>query len=217
VPIIKPTFDGSDSDSNRYSGPPPKPGTYHGVIKGVWAAKIKSGDNEGEPQVKVLVEIDQGQFKGAGLFINLQVLTSSAWSVNQWLDAMTDGSETQRKALRNLFWQKGMNAEDEADKVGQKVKTIGKNFKPVGREVQFVTKMDGTIDPPRAVIDRFVVPLEGGGAEEDSPPGEENEDALGEFDKETTSNPEPAKTKEPEEDSAPPPEGDDDDDDDPWS
>lgn len=213
MPIIKPKFDGKDEESSQYSGPPPVPGPYHGVIKKMWYAKIKSGDNAGEDQYKILVEIDQGKYKGAGIFHNIQMLKQNAWSTNQFLDSMCE-NEKQREVLRQWFWQIGCDVAPDADKVGQPVNYIGKpKFKPVGKGLSFIVKNEPGDQGTRAVIDRFVVKIDG---EEESAAAEEDSSGLEEFEAATTSNPEPEpEATETQEDSAPPPEGDDDGDD-PW-
>ncbi|QNJ59291.1 hypothetical protein SEA_MRMIYAGI_78 [Mycobacterium phage MrMiyagi] len=173
MPVIKPKFDGSEMTSGFYDGPPPAPGPYKGKIKKMGLAKISSGDNKGEDRIALVLEITSGKFKGAGIVHSLNLITSSAWAVNQFLDALTDGSEKQKLALRKLFWQKGYAVEDNEDgKMGRQFISIGGKFKPIGKPIAFVTKMDVSTktDEQIAVIDKFVVPLEGNdeGGEEDS-------------------------------------------------
>ncbi|AVD99694.1 methyltransferase [Mycobacterium phage Cuke] len=163
MPVIKPKFDGSEMTSGFYDGPPPSPGPYRGRLKKMGLAKIGSGDNKGEDRIALVVEITSGKFKGAGIVHSLNLITSSAWAVNQFLDALTDGSEKQKLALRKLFWQKGYAVEDNEDgKMGRQFTSIGGKFKPIGKPIAFVTKMDTSTktDEPIAVIDKFVVPLE---------------------------------------------------------
>jgi hypothetical protein len=212
MPIIKPKFDGKDEESSQYSGPPPTPGPYHGVVKKMWYCQIKTGQNAGEDQYKILIEIDQGKFKGAGLFHNIQMLKQNAWSTNQFLDAMCE-NEKQREVLRQWFWQIGVDVENEADKVGQPVNYIGKpKFKPVGKTLSFIVKNEPGDQGTRAVIDRFVVKIDG---ETKEAAGEEDSSGLEEFEQATSSNPEPESVESQATPDAPPPEGDDDSDD-PW-
>lgn len=212
MPIIKPKFDGKDSESNQYSGPPPVPGPYHGVIKKMWYTQIKTGPNSGEDQYKILIEIDQGKFKGAGIFSNIQMLQQNAWSTNQFLDSMCE-NEKQRDVLRKWFWEIGCDVETESDKVGQLVKYIGKpKFNPAGKGLSFIVKNEPGDQGTRAVIDRFVVKVNG--EEEEPVAAEEDSSGLEEFEQQTSSNPEPEPVAAQQE-SAPPPEGDDDGDD-PW-
>lgn len=206
MPIIKPSFDGSNETSNQYDGPPPTPGPYKGEVKGLWLTKIKRGENEGTDMLTVSVAITGGKFKGARLLHNLPVMKNTAWSLNQFLDSLTDGSEKQREVLRKWFWTIGYNVSDDEEKLGRPILRIGKKFDPIGKPVSFVTKMDNYNDTPRAIIDRFVVPLENSDDDDD-----DEDDGIAD----TTPEPEP------EDESASPPaeDGDDEDDDgdDPWS
>lgn len=170
---IKPDFDGSNASSGRYDGPPPPAGTYRGIVKKMGLAEIRSGANAGSNRIALLLEISDGNYKGAAVMHSLNLTTQSAWAVNQFLDALTDGSDKQKTGLRNLFWQKGYEVENEPDgKMGQQFMNIGGKFKPLGKPVAFVTKMDSWEGKPKAAIDRFVVPLganaEDEAAEEDS-------------------------------------------------
>lgn len=175
---IKPTFDGSTMSSGFYDGPPAPPGTYRGVVKKMGLAEIKNGPNAGASRIALLLEISDGKFKGAAVMHSLNLTTQSAWAVNQFLDALTDGSDVQKNGLRNLFWQKGYDVENEPDgKMGQQFISIGGKFKPLGKPVAFVTKMDSWEGKPKAAIDRFVVPI-GGGSSAESETEEAEEDSL---------------------------------------
>ena len=173
---IKPNFDGSTMSSGFYDGPPAPPGTYRGIVKKMGLAEIKNGPNAGASRIALLLEISDGKFKGAAVMHSLNLTTQSAWAVNQFLDALTDGSDVQKNGLRNLFWQKGYDVENEPDgKMGQQFTSIGGKFKPLGKPVAFVTKMDSWEGKPKAAIDRFVVPLDGGSsAEPEDEAGEED-------------------------------------------
>ena len=182
---IKPSFDGSTEDSGFYQGPPPPAGTYRGVVKKMGLAEIKSGANQGQNRIALLLEISDGKFKGAGVMHSLNLTSQSAWAVNQFLDALTDGSDRQRKGLRELFWQKGFDVANEPDgKMGQQFISIGGKFKPIGKPVAFVTKIDSYNDQPKAAIDRFVVPVESSAEEEAAE--EDSLDGLSEFAAEET-------------------------------
>lgn len=163
--MIKPKFNGKDATSSFYDGPPPTPGTYRGEVTRMGLAQVLSGENEGADKIVVVVRITHGKFKGAEIFANFTILLQSAWSFNTFLEAMTDGSEKQRTMIKDWFWEKGYDVEDEAknEKLGRQVNWIGKPvFKPIGKTVSFTTTMDGE----RANISKFVVPLEGSGSEE---------------------------------------------------
>jgi hypothetical protein len=215
MPVIKPKHDGRDVESAIYDGPMPTPGPKVGEVKGIWYAPIKNGDNAGEDQYAVLVKITEGKFKGATLFRYIPMLDSTLFQMNQFLKALCSTQEQVDK-LKSWFWDFGMNVSDDEEKMGNPVLGVAKNkagkvgFNPVGRKIGFVTKIEPYNGEQRAVIDRFVTPLEDEEPESDS----DDDSGLGEFDAETTSNP-----GEPEEDSTPdaPAEDDDDDADDPWS
>lgn len=210
MPIIKPKFDGSeDIGDGRYTGPPPTPGPYRGNVRGMWLTTIKSGDNAGEDQIVVSVKINHGKFKGASILHNLQIMKATSWSTNQFLHALTDGSEKQKSTLRKWFWQIGYDVEDHEEKLGRPIIKIGKNFKPIDREIGFIVKKDTYNGEDRAKIDRFVVPLEDSEDE-----AADEDDGIGEFDAATTHNPEPVKVAAVPEPEMPPSESDDDD---PWS
>lgn len=225
---MRPEFDGFDETDppegmgTFYDGPPPPPGIYHGTLKKLGLAKIGSGDSKGSDRLAVLVEIDRGKYKGAGVFHSLNMTKQGGYFVNQFLWAMTDGSDRQKDALRNMFWRKGYDVAKEPDgKMGKPISVIGAKFVPVGRELSFVTTMDNDLEGnPRPKIVRFVVPVEG---KEEEPESEPDDDLAGldEFAAPTTTN--PAEDEKPDEGvdlgSAFDTEGaqDLDDDDDPWS
>jgi hypothetical protein len=161
MPNMKPSFDGKGMYSQFYDGPPPTPGPYRGVIKGMWLGKVASGDNEGADKILIRTEINHGKYKGASLLTNLTLIKNSAWTINQFLHALTPaGTEKQKSVMEELFWDKGLKTSGEAEKLGDPIVSIGGKFKPVGKEVGFITKMDEYGGQTRAIIDRFVVPLE---------------------------------------------------------
>lgn len=179
MPRVKPTFDGSTMSSGYYDGPPAPPGTYRGIVKKMGLAEIKNGPNTGANRIALLLEISDGKFKGAAVMHSLNLTTQSAWTVNQFLDALTDGSDVQKNGLRNLFWQKGYDVENEPDgKMGQQFISIGGKFKPLGKPIAFVTKMDSWEGKPKSAIDRFIVPIEGGGETETEEAEEDSLDAV---------------------------------------
>lgn len=160
---IKPTEDFSEEkvENLYYDGPPPKPGTYRGIIKKMGLATIASGDNKGAKRIALLLEINSGEFKGAGIFHSLNLTKQGSGYVNQFLEALTDGTEAQKLGIRQAFWKIGYDVEAEAEgKGGQQFIKIGKGFKPIGKEVAFVTKAGSDQQGnPRAEIARFVLPL----------------------------------------------------------
>lgn len=167
--MIKPKFNGKDSVSGFYDGPPPIPGTYHGEVSRMGLAEVLSGDNKGADKIVVVVKITSGKFKGAEIFANFTLVTQAAWNFNNFLHALTDGSEKQKEMIKTWFWEKGYDVEDEAknEKLGRQVNFIGKpSFKPIGKKISFVTEMNGE----HAEIKKWVIPLEDSddSAEDDS-------------------------------------------------
>lgn len=211
MPVIKPKGDWRNEESGQYSGPMPKAGPYKGVVNGMWYTQIKKGPNEGEDQYVVSVKITEGPYKGFTTLHNLPQLKQNAWSTNQFLYAMTDGSDKQKETLKNWFYDNGVDVapEDEAAKLGIPVRKIisnkgpnGKGFEPVGKEIGFVLKKDSYNGNDRMIVDRFVVGLEDVEPEESS----DEDDSL-----------EPAAPKQEEAEEDAPPTETDSDDDDPWS
>lgn len=193
MPNIKPSFDGKGMYSQFYDGPPPTPGPYRGVIKGMWLGKVASGDNEGADKLLVRVEINHGKFKGASLLNNLTLVKNSAWTVNQFLHALTPaGTEKQKTIMEELFWDKGVKTEDDIQgKMGYPIVNIGGKFKPIGKEVGIIVKNEPWEGNTRAVVDRFVVPVENSEEPEtvEETTTEEtasDDDPLGEFAAEST-------------------------------
>lgn len=167
MPMIKPPINGKDATSSFYDGPPPVPGTYQGEVSRMGLATVLSGKNEGADKIVVVVKITHGKYKGAEIFNNFTLTLESAWSLNTFLEALTDGSEKQRKLIRDWFWDIGYNVEEKADneKLGRQFIYIGKPaFKPIGKKVAFTTTLDGE----RAQISKWVVPQENSDDEEES-------------------------------------------------
>lgn len=185
------------TDGNWYDGPPPKPGLYKGVVKKIYAHKKND-----EIRWMVLCEITEGKYKGAGVSKWLQLTPQGSPWFNQFLHALTDGSEEQKTGIRKSFKQHGYAVDDPDDKKRLPVVRIGKNFNPIGVEVSFVTKMrTGTDDGiERAEISRFVVKSGNGASDDDSDDGldealdeasSDDSDGLDEFASDTTENPDP--------------------------
>lgn len=170
---IKPKIDGKGATTGFYTGPPPPPDTYTGVVKKMGLATIKAGDNAGQHRIALLLEIAKGPYKGAGVMHSLNITEQGKGYVNDFLHALTDGSVKQRETLESWFWDLGYDVSEQPDgNFGQQFTVIGKNFKPIGKPVTFITKADSYDGKPKAAIDRFVTPVNGGSedevAEEDS-------------------------------------------------
>jgi hypothetical protein len=98
-----------------YKGELPRNGAYVGTLKRLTVGKIGSGDDKGKNKLSILVEIDDPdypEYKGAPAWGNLNLTDQGATYVNQFLEALTDGSEAAKKAIRTAFWKTGPIADD---------------------------------------------------------------------------------------------------------
>lgn len=165
--LIKPKENWSDETSGFYDGPPPPPATYRGEVYRMGLSEVQSGDNKGTDKWIVSVKITDGKYKGATVLTSFTMIKSNAWSFNQFLESMTDGSEKQRALIKKWYYSIGYKIEDEEKykKLGRQIEFIGKPaFKPIGKKVTIVTSMNGEY----AQIDRFLVPLDNSDEEEES-------------------------------------------------
>lgn len=114
-----------DIEGGFYQGDPPVPGTYKGKLKICRVGKIKkAGENQGKPRLAILVEITEGKYKGAGVWTGLNVTDQGVPYVNQWLNSLTDGSNSAKKAIQDAFWGPGPDVVKNGDIV--EVKKIGR-------------------------------------------------------------------------------------------
>lgn len=163
------------NDGSWYDGPLPKPGFYKGPIKKVLIQRGKNG-----LRWMVLCEIGDGKYKGAGVAKWLQPEGENIKWFNQWLHAMTDGSEAQMKAITKAFKEIGFAVEEKDNKGRLPVVRIGKKFNPIGKVIGFMVKQRTIEGGERdgetvAEISRFVIPR---GAEEDDEDTDSPEDIL---------------------------------------
>lgn len=211
MPFIKPPEDWSEETSSFYSGPPPTPGPYVGTVDKAWRTQVKEGgDNAGTDMALISVKIGDGKYKGATVLTNLVMMKTAAWKLNQFLDALTDGSDKQREGIKKTFYGVGWKVSDETEKLGQPITHIGKKFELPGKPIAFVLK-NGS-QPGKMEVDRFIM----GGIVDDE---DDDDDEDGGITDDPTESSTPAKESAAE--SAPesdgPPSEDDGDDDDPWS
>lgn len=210
MPLIKPKENWKDETSGIYDGPPPDPGTYNGEIVRMGLSEVKSGDNKGADKWVVSVQISDGKFKGASILHNFVMLKQSAWSFNQFLKSMTDGSEKQKQVILDWYYERGysLEAEEKYKGLGRQCEFIGKPaFKPIGKKVKFIVTRNGEY----VNIDRFLVPLEDSG-EDGEPETLEQAEETAVADDDDESFESSSETAEPEAVA----ESDDGDDDDPW-
>lgn len=125
MPKINFGVDGVGKELEGYSGKPPKPGIYTGKLKRLEYTKTKGGQNPGTPMLKAMVVIDgpksAKEFHGAAVWRNLVIMDSTVGFVNQFLNSLTDGSDTQIKKIQNAFWRENatvVNDEGHITKIG---------------------------------------------------------------------------------------------------
>ncbi|QSL67822.1 hypothetical protein [Nocardia phage P3.1] len=125
MPKINFGVDGVGKELEGYSGKPPKPGIYTGKLKRLEYTKTKNGQNPGTPMLKAMVVIDgpksAKEFHGAAVWRNLVIMDSTVGFVNQFLNSLTDGSDTQIKKIQNAFWKENatvVNDEGHITKIG---------------------------------------------------------------------------------------------------
>ena len=98
-----------------YKGDLPPNGAYQAAVKVVKIDKIGSGNDKGKSRLKIVAIIDDPEYpeyKGCPAFGNLNLTEQGASYVNQFLESLTDGSEAQKKAVRNAFWKTGPIVDD---------------------------------------------------------------------------------------------------------
>ena len=99
-----------------YEGPVPPKGTYAGILKRL---ELIDENKNGDPMLKYLIELkarpgsDAEQYDGYGVWGNQNVTDQGKGYVNQFLDALTDGSEDQIIATRRAFWGGQLIVEDD--------------------------------------------------------------------------------------------------------
>ena len=79
--------------------------------------------------------------------------------MNNFLEALTDGTEEQKKSMREAFWGKGYDADSE-DEHGRVPITMFPGRKPgSAMKVLFITKMGTWQGEQKAEIAHFVAPV----------------------------------------------------------
>lgn len=127
---IKGAVGNEDAGGTFYDGPIPAKGTYTGKLKIVKVQEIKNGANAGKPRLQILAEITGpknaknikgGSCIGAGVWGGANVTDQGVPFVNQFLNALTNGSEAQKVAIQKAFWEKSVPTDDEGniEKIGR--------------------------------------------------------------------------------------------------
>lgn len=162
-------------DFKSYDGPVPPKGNYVCRVKRMTVGAIKSGDNKGKPRISVLLEvvggagadgIDDSDYKylGAPIWDGLNIIKSQTGKVNNFLHALTDGSDSAKRAVETAFWPPNGPKADKVKKEGKPdvvhIVQIGKHAigSPDGQLlVRVVTKMGRDLEKnPRAEVSQYL-------------------------------------------------------------
>jgi hypothetical protein len=106
---------GAAEGYEAYGGPLPKTGSYTGKLKIVQISETsQKAKNPGAPMLKVGVEINDADQGVAGFvaFRNLVIVDSVIPFVNQFLRALTDGSDAEFEKVKKAFWDDGPVVDD---------------------------------------------------------------------------------------------------------
>jgi len=218
--------DSVDTGFDQYDGPPPTPGLYKGKVKKLLLSQVESGDKKGEQRVLVICDITESKFKGAGVAKWVQLTEQGSPWVNQFLRALTDGSDKAFKEMREAF-KKGYKVEGPDSKKRYSIEMFSNKFVPIGKDINFVVARRTIEQGERtgevvAQIARFVTPFvdpDGDDVDDESLDGL---DDAPDFDTEPDADDDSTETEPEAEDSSDLSAGDDDtgepeDADDPWS
>lgn len=144
------------ASGGNYSGPPLPKGSWPCKIKRLTVGSIKSGANAGKPRLSVLLEVQTAgvegkeQYNGAPIWDGLNIIQSGIGYTNAFLHALTDGSESAKRAIESAFWDgdKGPDVKKVTTKNGVEevhVVKIGKvkiDSPNGGMMVQIMSKVD---------------------------------------------------------------------------
>lgn len=94
-----------------WSGPLPPNGIYEGKLQIVSLAKIGQNakpENRGKDKLNICVELvntEDGKYDGFQAWTSLNLIEDSVEFLNQWLLAMTDGSDSQFLEIKKAFYE----------------------------------------------------------------------------------------------------------------
>lgn len=121
---------GAAEGREAWSGEVPPTGTYKGILKVVQIKKISDTAsveaNRGKPKLNIGVELrdtPDGKYDGYVAWNNTNLVESSIPYVNQFLMALTDGSDSQFAAIKKAFYPPNGFVTDDRQ---QHVVSIGK-------------------------------------------------------------------------------------------
>ena len=158
MPRVKWEIDGKGvtaaGGQGGYSGPDLPKGSYVAKVKRMTLGRIKSqGANHNKPRISVLLEVcgpeSAKQYFGAPVWDGLNIIDSSVPFVNAFLHGLTNGSDSEKKAVESAFWPpNGPMTKKEANKAGDEVIHITKIGKyninsPQGEQLVQITVRAG--------------------------------------------------------------------------
>lgn len=158
MPRVKWDIDGKGvtaaGGQGGYSGPDLPKGSYVAKVKRMTLGRIKSqGANHNKPRISVLLEVcgpeSAKQYFGAPVWDGLNIIDSSVPFVNAFLHGLTNGSDSEKKAVESAFWPpNGPMTKKEANKAGDEVIHITKIGKyninsPQGEQLVQITVRAG--------------------------------------------------------------------------
>lgn len=166
-----------------WGGPIPPTGTYNGRLKICQVAETSiRAKNPGKPMLKIGVElITKDDFNGYVAFRNLVLIDSTVVFVNQFLRALTDGSDAEFEKIKKAFYQGGPIV-DERQKNILRIGTWKINSPDGELPVKVALKQrtytpEGGTPQTSAGIESFLFLETGGGtssSSDDEPVSEEN-------------------------------------------
>lgn len=110
----------ADSGPQAYTGPVPPKGPYTGLVKRI--ELTETGPNSktpGTPMLRILVELKaqkgskNAKYDGYGIWNYRQITDQGKGYVNQFLDALTDGTPAACRKIRKGFWDVGVVTEED--------------------------------------------------------------------------------------------------------
>lgn len=108
-----------------YKGELPENGAYEAILKVVKVTKIGSGADKGKNRLQLVLILDDPEhpeYDGCPAFGGLNLTDQGVPYVNQFLESLTDGSDTAKAAAKRAFWKTGPIVDD----AKEHIKKIGK-------------------------------------------------------------------------------------------
>ena len=108
-----------------YKGELAPNGAYRIQLKVVKVTKISSGENKGKSRLQIVGVIDDPnypEYAGCPAFGGLNITDQGVPYVNAFLEALTDGTDAAKAAIKKAFWKTGPITDD----AKENIKKIGK-------------------------------------------------------------------------------------------